>query len=1036
MKKLISNLFLLSVLCHAAFAQRTVSGRVSTDGSTLGLEQVTVQVKGQSTTAITDYDGNYEINISGDQSILVFALAGFQTIEMSVGALAVLDVKMVKSSKEKGEESISVGFGTQSKSEMTSSVASINTESLASQPVVDLEQANQGRASGMLVQNKGGKLGEGTSVTIRGGSSLTGSNSPLYVVDGVPLSSDNQSEINPANIASMQVLKDASAAAIYGSRAANGVIIITTKGGQSGKMKVDVDYQFGAGQAPKRLNLMGPDEYKSLLLEYGLREGALQLETIAPFSQDARDELELFDAILASASQENLQKWHQEGRFALDDGSTIEFTDGSLLNTLKSRLDSNSFNTNWQEEIFRTAPSHRANINVSGGSEKFNYFAGVGYTDQTGILVGNSYNRFNGNLNLRSQASAALSIGGSLNFSHSVNNRLNDDQDLGSPLQAIVLPPSDSYDPNNEYKLRWRSLEYNPLTEINFSDNIETSDRLLANLNIGYGIMEGLKFNLDGGVDYLDYRAERRQGPETLDGKPTGLSRLTQTNIFNYTVNGYFSYDAPVGGNKLSAILGSSYQLSETQSDFRLARVNSIEDLESKTGADADLFNPPIPNTGFSFLSYFTRVNYSIDSKYTLQVSARMDGSSKFGQENRYGVFPAASAGWNLSEESFLQGSSSINFLKLKASYGLVGNTPDDDFIYRSNYFTVNYGVEEAYRLSNLSNPDLKWETTAQLDVGLDFGLFGDRVTGNVDYYIKNTTDLLFPVPVSMTSGFDLVLKNVGAMENKGVEFVLSSVNVSSGDFSWYTDFNISMNRNKITDLGGDNLISGVNTFREGEPMGVFYMPEFLGVDPLTGLAQYDNGSGGITNDYDIALANGRKVVGNPNPDFFGGLGNTLSYKNIDLSFLFQFVQGIDMYNQTGEFLANSGILTLNQKADQLDRWYKSRDESTYPVLDPRQENTYPSSRWLEDGSFIRLNTATLTFNLPQDMIAGWKMSYFKIYVGGQNLLTFTKYSGYDPDVNFVSSDGGTLEANISRGIDDFTTPQARTITTGIKIGF
>ncbi len=895
-----------------------------------------------------------------------------------------------------------VGFGSQSREELTGSVSQIDGSDLSSQPVVEFEQTSQGKASGVLVQNTSGKLGEGTSVLIRGGTSLSSSNQPLYVVDGVPLSSGNQSDIDPNNIQSIEVLKDASASAIYGSRAANGVILITTKTGTKGSVKVDFDYQFGVGQRPKKLNLYSADEYNQQFIEFVLR-------TLGEDDQ---------------ITQQNLEQWQQSG------SSTISLNNGNSVSI--PVLDSLNSNTDWQDEVFRTALSHRSNINVSGGSDQHRYFTGLSYTNQEGILVGNDYNRLNGRVNLNSDWSDRFSSNFSINYSRSVNNRLNEDKDLGNPLQAIVLPPSDSFDPDNNYRLNVRSLEYNPLTEVHFAKNISTTNGLIGNLGLKYAILDNLSLNIDGGIDLIDNVQERLQGPETLEGAPNGLARLSESNTFNYVVNGYLDFEEDFDStNKLSALIGGSYQRSTTDPAFRLAEVNSISELEDIPTTDQRI--SILPDLGFAFVSAFGRINYNLDNRYVFQFSGRLDGSSKFGEENRYGFFPAFSAGWNISNESFLSTSSTISFLKLKGSFGIVGNTPDDDFLFQTNYFRTFYGGQEAIRLSNLANPDLKWESTQQIDIGLEYGLFDNKVNGSISYYNKTTSDLLFPVPVTLTSGFDFILQNIGELENKGFEFNINTVNYSSPDVSWQTGFNISFNDNEITDLGGRDLIVGVNSFKEGESTGAFFMREFVGVEPSTGLALYENEDGSTTTDWESA---DRRVVGNPNPDFYGGFTNSLTYKGVNLEFLIQFVSGNDIYNQTGEFLSNSGIQNLGQSADQVDRWYEPGDITSNPALDPSQVNTFPSTRWLEDGSYVRLKNIVLSYNLPDDFVSNIGMRFARVYVSGQNLLTITDFSGYDPDVNFVDPLGSTIDRNITRGVVDFTPPQARIYSVGFKLGF
>ncbi|MFT7019661.1 MAG: TonB-linked SusC/RagA family outer membrane protein, partial [Cyclobacteriaceae bacterium] len=1026
------KLFILSIVAfltsYELSAQQLLSGKVfsAADGATLSGVLISFPESTEKTTS--GADGAYQIAIPEYGGQVVFTLVGYQIQRFNVMTEKVLDVSL----QENATDQISIGFGSQSKEELTGSIAQIAGGDISSQPVQDLAQANQGRASGVFVQNNGGKLGQGTTVRIRGGSSLTGSNNPLYVVDGVPLTSDSQSEINPNNIASIEILKDASAAAIYGSRAANGVILITTKKGTSGKLKVDLDYQFGSSQTPRRLDVLSPEDYLAQFMEFGLRDGQNALQIIAGFNADARAQLDIFDAILADASHDNLKRWAQTGQFDLSNGTTYGYDDSSVLGLIEGRLDSNQYKTDWQDEIFRTALSHRMNINLSGGSENLSYFGGVGFTTQEGIIVGNEFDRVNIDLNVASNKDKKFSyqLGG--NYVYSKNLLLNNDQDLGSPLQAILLPPSDAYDPANNYQLRVRSLEYNPLTEINYSDNLETINRLIGSAAFKYRLNDELSVNLDGGIDYFDSDRDRRQGPQTLEGNPTGFSRNSTTQSINYLTNLYANYRKDIAGQDLNITVGTSYQRSSTDFTFASARENDLNFGETAPG----YLSNPIPSTGNAFLSYFGRVNYNIAGKYLIQASARADGSSKFGENNRFGYFPAVSAGWLLSKESFLSGSSVVSLLKLRGSYGIVGNTPDDDFIYRLNYFNVQYGNSvQGLRIANLANPDLKWESTAQLDVGLDFSLFADRVSGSLNYYQKNTSDLLFPVPVSQTSGFEFTLQNLGSMTNAGIEIELNTVNVSTGDFEWSSSFNITTNQNEVTDLGGRRLISGVNAFLENQPAGSYYLPVYLGINEITGEALYEGINGVPTANYDEALASGRRVAGNPNPELFGGVMNQLSYKNFDLSFNIIFVSGVDKYNQTGEFLANSGILNLNQRIDQLDRWYKPGDAASYPVLDPSQDNTFPSSRWIEDGSYVRLNNLMLAFNLPESLISNWGLGYFKFYVGGQNLLTLTNYSGFDADSNYIDPQGGAITANINRGIDDFTAPQPRVFTTGFKIG-
>lgn len=1038
MKNIITCLIILLVSVRLYGQGVSISGKITDPETNQGIAGVTVSEENEVNFSVTDTKGNFDLVVSDAYTTLVLKHPDFKTQKVFLAGQTDLNINL---NTKSGSSQVNVGFGNQTKEQMTSSVSQVGSSKLSNQAVIDIEQASQGRAAGVFIQNNGGKLGEGTTVRIRGGSSLSASNAPLYVVDGVPLTSENQSDINPSDIASMEILKDASAAAIYGSRAANGVVLITTKSGVKGKMKIDVDYQFGISETPKKLDLYNPVDYRSQMLDYGLRSLQEQLLLLAFVDPNAFIALGEVEDVIAEASAETLAEWTTNRAIVLSDGTTYDFDDNvigtnDIFGPIVSRIDSNVYKTNWQDEVFRKAISHRANINLSGGSERLQYFTGLSYTGQEGILIGNKYERLNSRLNLKSKLTSKVSANANLSYALVNNLRLNEDADLGSPLQAIALPPSDTYDPDNDYKIRVRSNDYNPLTEINFSDNIENSNQFIGNLGFQVDFTDQFKLNIEGGADYSSIRWERRQGPETQDGQPTGLSSLRTDKTLNYIGTSYLTYDWSQGENNWSAVLGASYQRSESEFSFRELRVNSIEQVEKARLDDPELLAAPIPGTGSVLVSSFSRINYSLKDKYVFQLSGRIDGSSRFGTNNRYGFFPAASAGWNLSNESFLKNNDLVSFLKLKTSYGLVGNTPDQDFLYRRNYFVINYGNNPGFRLSNLENPDLKWETTAQLDIGIDFGFIDDRLSGSLNYYRKETSDLLFPKPVSLTSGFANILQNIGTLENIGWEFNLTSVNIENDNFSWTTDFNIATNKNTVKDIDGDTLILGVNAYLEGEAVGSFFMPVYVGVDPQTGYALYEDGNGGTTDDYEEAVKYGRRVVGNPNPKFFGGLSNTISYKNFELNLLFQFVQGADRYFATGEIVSNSGILNLSQTRDQLNRWYKEGDEADFPVIDPNQDDTYSSSRWLQDGSYIRLNNLSLAYKFPMSTISGWGMQSLTVYIGGQNLLTFTNYTGYDPDVAYVDPDGGTIGQNISRGNDYFTTPQARTYTAGIKLSF
>jgi len=996
---------LLLALCLVgtleAWSQRTISGTIK-DAEGIPIAGVSIKIFGSSQGALSDADGNYRIAVSDDYVTLIFTGTGFVKQETVVGSRSVIDISM-QSAPMQADGELAVGFGSQSKEKMTGNVSQVSGEAIRDNPVSNLESSMQGRTAGVIVKS--------TGVQVRGSASLTASNDPLYVVDGVPLASGSQSSINPANIKSMEILKDASAAAIYGSRAANGVIVITTHSGRSGKMQVDADYQLGIATTPKYLDLYSADEYNLQVIEFRVRQFGLS---------------EYID-------RDNLRIWQQ----IQEAGGDLNIGNISF-NSLGSFLDSLQYNTDWQKEVFRTAMQHRATVSVQGGTEKFGYFVSNVFSSQEGILIGQQNQTLNSLISLDGEINSKLSASMSINFIHGIQDKLREDQDLGAPLQAIALPPSDRADRSNNYYMEVTKLLYNPQTEIFNSLNRSTSNAVIGSLGLTYQMLDNLTLDLTTGVDYSDFRDVLRLGGATRDGGGTyksngdGRSQLGISSFRNQMVNSWATYSPSVGDNTdLSVVLGGSYEKSTSVFSQRTANISSVLDLEKMETGDPLLTITNIPGGANSFVSTFTRVNYGFKDRYLLQLTARRDGSSRFSPDNRFGTFMAISGGWILSDEAFFPADGMIKFLKLKGSFGQIGNTPLGDFEYQKNYIQVNYGDAEGYRLLNPSNDQLKWETTTQTNVGMEFAL-GNRVNGSVDYYVKSTEDLLFPKTVSPTSGFTQVTRNGGTMRNSGVEIGLSTRNVDLPDWKWTTDFNITFAQNRIYDLEGERLIVGTNAFLEGHPASSFYLRKYVGVDSDTGDALYDDGQGGVTTDWESAP---RMVVGNPNPGYYGGLTNTVSYKNFDFTFMVQFVGDVDVYFATGEFMANSGILGLTQLATQSERWYAPGDQAKYPRVNPFTTDTQPSTRWLEDGSYARLTNLILTYRLPAERISKLGLSRAEVYIGGQNLLTLTNYSGYDPDVVYIDPNTGTLGQNINRGVDNFTAPQPRIITTGIKIG-
>ncbi len=1025
MRKILLLGLALAMVISSWAQERVITGKVTSQEDGSSLPGVNVVLKGTTTGTVTDADGKFSINASGANPVLVFSFIGLKTTEVTVGASSVVDVQLEPDAKQLSEVLV-VGYGSQIKQDVTGNIASVKGDAIRQLPVPSFDQALQGRAAGVFVEAGNGKLGQGIKVRIRGASSVSASNEPLYVVDGVPITSQNLSssvastnplvDINSNDIESVEILKDASAAAIYGSRAANGVVLITTKRGKTGKTNFNLGYFTGTSSPTGHREWLNTQEYVELFTE---ANGGLTTSLINRFNRYGA-------APSTQPSGVAYQSWATPGAAGYVD-------------------------TNWEDQVFRKdAGIQQLDLSANGGNEKTKFFVSGGFTDQKGILVANSLDRINGRLNLDHQATEKLSIGFNFSLSRTTNKKLSDDNAFSTPMQIIALSPmtpvidprtnlpSGALDlatgaPNTNYP-----LYYNPLLNVDYSSRVTTVFRNFGSAYAAYKITNDLTFRSEFGYDLLSQNEENWFGKETSrnQGTPNGSGFNAWTQVFNYTTNNFFRYVKTLQENhNIEAIAGMSFQNSNTKYNSVTGQQYPSNAYRKITSA-ASITAGTSTETAFSFLSYFARANYKFKNKYLVGLSGRVDGSSRFGSDSRYGFFPAASAGWILSEESFMEGAKNIfEFLKLRASYGVTGNAEIGNFPSAGLYSgDAGYAGIPGQRPSQLPNPDLKWERTVQTDIGIDFGILNSRITGELDYYIKNTSDLLLNVNLPGNSGYRTQTRNVGKLENKGIELVINSENLV-GDFKWNTSFNFARNRNKVLDLDGQ-VITGsfLSRTQEGSPIGIFYGPKYAGVDPANGDALYEivNADGSITktNDYNAAT---QQKFGNPNPDFIAGITNNLSYKGVDFTFLFQGVFGNDIYNGGGKFMSANGDFFDNQTKDQLNRWRKPGDITNVPQARLFGANgTGESSRYMMDGTYVRLKTVTLGYNLPASVLNKLKFSKLRVYASAQNLLTFTKYEGWDPEVNSDSY----AQNNTNQGIDFYSAPQAKTITFGINVGF
>ncbi|MEP6847064.1 MAG: SusC/RagA family TonB-linked outer membrane protein, partial [Panacibacter sp.] len=831
------------------------------------------------------------------------------------------------------------------------------------------------------------------------------------------------SDLNINDIQSIEILKDASSAAIYGSRASNGVVLITTKRGVNNSSKIEFGYFTGFQKPTGKREFLNAQQY----VDYTLRaaDGAAKVE---------------YDLGYYETLDDAIADWrdYAESRLTRYSAGNEDWRDAKV-------------NTDWQELAFQDAPISQYDLNFSGGNEKTKFYASGQYLDQDGIIIRNFYKRYNARLNLDHKVNNWLSVGMNMSFSRSQNKRISNDNAFSTPLQIVALSPitpvidprtgllSGELDLNTGAPNTNFPVYYNPLLSVGNQSYITLVNRTLGNVYGNVNLTKDLVFRSEFGIDQLNQTEEAYYGSITArnTGVPNGSAFTTTDQILNLNTNNFFQYSKTFGEkHNVDMVGGMSFQ---KQTYFTsLAEAESFpSDAYKKLGSGAQKTDATSSSTAFSFLSYFLRANYKFNDKFLFAVSGRYDGSSRFGGNNRYGFFPAVSAGWILSEEEFIKKAEWLSFLKLKASYGLTGNAEIPNFGGRGLYTGDGaYAGQGGSRPTQIANSDLKWESTKGFDIGIEGGIFNNRLSFEVDYYERNTKDLLLNVEIPGTTGFASQLRNVGSLNNRGIEFSINSTNIRSKNFAWSTNLNFGANKNKITDLDGQVLGTGENKAKEGEPLGVFFTREFAGADPDNGDALYylntvkEDGSlnRGTTNDYNAAA---EVVVGNPNPDFIYGIGNTFSYMGINLDVLLQGVYGNQIFNGGGQYMSASGSNGFdNQTVDQLAYWDKPGDVSMVP--EPRMfyaNGTNSSSRYISNGSYLRVKAVTLSYDLPVSLLGKLKIQKARIYVRAQNLFTITKYEGWDPEVN-----SDYQVSNINQGQDFYSAPQLKTIVFGINV--
>lgn len=989
-----------------------VEGRVTNEAGQ-PLAGVSIMLKDNNKVGtVSDTDGRYSIRVSPDVT-LIFSYTGFQKREEPVNNRTRIDVQLVEQ-KSALAEVVVIGYGTVKRGDLTGAVSTVGGKDVQSTPIVALDRAMQGRVSGVQVTTNSARPGGATTVRIRGTGSVNAGNEPLYVIDGFP--TGNLNSINTNDIESMEILKDASATAIYGSRGSNGVVLVTTRRGRPGKTVVSYDGYYGIQSIRRKVPLLNARQFAEFVNEANVNNGG-------------------------------------EPYF---DGSSPDRPLPSLLGE----------GTDWQDAITRNAPIQDHQLGVAGGSEKSRYAVSLGYYGQDGIVLNSDFKRYSVRVNLDSDVSSRLKIGLSSQGVYTTGNNARTEVS-GNTAYNSLIPAALNYSPtfpifnkdgsyfSNQGPLNGLGAD-NPYAMANEFTNKNTLIRMLANSYAELKLAEGLKLKSTLGVDLQANKSSSYISRLVIAGASLGGSAaVASSQTVNWLNENTLTYDRQFGDrHQLNALIGYTYQ----QSDYETAtaNANSFNDDFAKyhnLGAGSTLVSPGSDASQWRLISYIARVNYGYDDRFLLTLTGRRDGSSRFGPNNKFGFFPSGAVAWKIMNEKWMQGIPAISDAKLRVSYGLSGNQEISNYTFFANLGSTSYVLGGALMAGNapsgIANPNLRWEKNAQFDIGLDLSLFENRIQLTTDYYIKRTSDLLFAVSVPTSSGFSSMLQNIGGVENRGLELAINTTNVDNGAFKWTSAFNITFNKNKVLELdnrhefrtGSDATLHNTNIvpmlLRVGAPVGNFFGFATNGIfqskEEVAASAQpaaqpgdlryVDKNGDGVINDSD------RDIIGNANPDAFGGLNNTFTFKGFDLNVFIQGTFGNEILNY-GTFDQMNMTGGNNQSTRVLDRWTPEHPGNTIPRANAAGGSRLLSSLHIEDGSYIRFKNISLGYTFPQKWIAPLSLSSLRIYLTAQNLFTITDYTGYDPEVNRFGN------SSVSQGIDYGGYPAAKTILFGLNVKF
>ncbi|MBQ4915983.1 TonB-dependent receptor [Maribacter sp. MMG018] len=1045
-----NRVWVLSLICILFFLQsygqtgQSIKGVVK-DSNGTPLPGVNVLEKGTLNGVVTDFDGYYKINIS-ESDVLLFSFVGFKTKELNIKGRTVVDV-LLEEDFSTLDEVVVIGYGTSKKSDLTGSVTSLKSEDIVQSKSISFLGAIQGKMAGVQVKQSSGEPGAGIDIKIRGANSVSASSNPLYVIDGVQIdinedevanssvsnstSMNPLATLNPADIESIEVLKDASATAIYGSRGANGVVLVTTKSGGNNKASFTYNTYSSFSQATKELDILSGEDY----LEYRKSLG------------NTNDFLFYEDT----------------------DNDGIPDSDRDLSNIPMF---------NWQDEALRTAFSQSHHISASGGNENTSFSASAGYLNQDGIVVNNNYERLNSRVRIDHKFSKKFKAGFNISSSYSMQSGVTSTggaSNFNGVLQSIVIAkPVDYYDPDDPEDGQFGKF-ISPMALLTEAEKNVSLFQTIASSYLQYNFNDNLSFKLSGGGNISDSKGKEFYGKDTRWGvNDNGLGVLQDRKTMSYFTTSQLNYRLKLTNKHVFNFMLAaetnhynfeSFGLEVTNFEDESTGINDI----SKSGGYKTLSSNRYSTNR---LSYLGRVNYNLLGKYLFTTSIRTDGSDKFGSGNKYGVFPSVAFAWRVSKENFLKDSETISNLKLRLSYGVTGNERIPAYLYLSSLGNTRYATDGDLDLglapSRRANPDLKWETTTQYNAGVDIGLFNNRISLGADVYHKRTEDLLLLSPVSSQTGYFEEYTNIGVVDNNGFELSLNSVNIDRPNFTWQTSINVAANKNEVKDLGavdfipvtiGGGYITNVGRVEEGESIGNIYGFEWDGIYQIDDFTWQDGSDSSIPfdervfqlkegvvqnssasvqpGDFKFKDLNGdgvvddendRKSLGNSYPDIFGGITNSFKIGNFDFSFFMEFQYGNEIFNEFKFRLEGFGANNILQEYYD-DRWTPENPSNEHGSLSQQNSTArLSSSYYVEDGSYVRLANTSLGYNLPQKFITDTGIKSLRIYVSGTNLKTWTKYSGFDPDVSFSNP--------LLTGFDRVTYPRSKTITLGLNITF